>query len=76
MELLQLALAFGKCSVVVKTVNDLIKMQLKYYLASRWSLERRRLMAEEKKGAGCYISIHSDIVHSVRRHSMKKLDLV
>lgn len=37
---------------MVETVNDLIKMQLKDYLASGWSLERRRLMAEERKRGG------------------------
>lgn len=44
--------AFGECQILIGTVNDLIKMWLKDYLASGWSLKRERLMAENRKGGG------------------------
>lgn len=51
LQLADLKMLFSESPIVVETVNDLIKMQLKDYLASGWSLERR-LMAKERKRGG------------------------
>ncbi len=72
---------FGNAVLLVNVkywlkLNDLIKMRLKDYLASGWSLERERDWSKVEKGAGCYTSIHSETEDPVRQRSTEKLDLV